>query len=119
MKNGSGNCRRIAAGIRKWVMASLLVAGLPAWAWDGAPSGKITSIDVTAGTNYAFRVYLNGGAVALCTNGTSFAYLNEADSNYKVYVASLLMAKAQNSTVTLFVNTEGGFCHIGYIGVGT
>jgi tartrate dehydratase alpha subunit/fumarate hydratase class I-like protein len=99
-------------------MASLFVAVLPAWAWDGAPTGKITSIDVTAGTNYAFRVYLNGGGSALCTNGTSFAYLNEADSNYKVYVAALLMAKAQGSTVTLFVMTEGGMCHIGYIGVG-
>jgi len=109
--------RWAAAAVRR-AMVLLCAASVPAWAWDGAPSGKITSIDVTAGTNYAFRVYLNGGGIALCTNGTGFAYLNEADSNYKVYVASLLMAKAQGSTVTLFVTTEGGMCHIGYIGVG-
>jgi hypothetical protein len=101
------------------LVVSLGAVSMPAAAWDGVQSGKITAIEVTAGTNYAFRVYLNGGGAALCTNGNGFAYLNEADSNYKVYVASLLMAKAQASTVTLFLVSEGGFCHIAHMGVGS
>ena len=118
-KKKPGSCGRIAAQAPRWVMASLLVAVLPAWAWDGAPTGKIVSVEVTAGTNYAFRVWLSNGGQALCTGGTAFAYLNEADSNYKVYVATLLMAKAQGSSVTLFMMNEGGFCHIGHMVVGS
>lgn len=109
--------KRLQALFPVALVVSLCAASMPAAAWDNAPSGKITAIEVTAGTNYAFRVYLNGGGTALCPNGTSFAYLNEADSNYKVYVASLLMAKAQGSTVTLFLINEGGFCHIGHLAV--
>lgn len=92
---------------------------MPAYALDATPSGKITTIEVAAATNYAFRVYLNGAAAALCPSGSGFAYLNEADSNYKVYVASLLMAKAQGSAVTLVVSNEGGFCHIVQMAVGS
>jgi hypothetical protein len=88
---------------------------LPASAWDGSATGKISSIEVTAGTNYGFRIFLNGAQQALCTGGTSFAFLFESDSNYKVYVASLLLAKAQGSTVTIFSMNEGGFCHIGHV----
>jgi len=90
-------------------------AALPASAWDGTATGKISSVEVTAGPNYGFRVFLNGGQQALCTGGTSFAFLFETDSNYKVYVASLLLAKAQGSTVTVFSTNEGGFCHIGHV----
>lgn len=51
----------------------------------------------------------------MCTGGSDWAYLNETDSNYKVYVAALLLAKAQNTSVTVFSNLEYGQCHIGYI----
>lgn len=90
-------------------------AALPASAWDGLATGKISSIEVTAGTNYGFRIFLIGAQQAFCMGGTSFAFLFESDSNYKVYVASLLLAKAQGSTVTIFSMNEAGFCHIGHV----
>jgi hypothetical protein len=101
------------------LVVSLGAMSIPAAAVDGTPSGKITTIEVAAATNYAFRVYLNGGGTVLCPSGSGFAYLNEADSNYKVYVASLLMAKAQGSTVTLILTNEGGFCHIVQMAIGS
>jgi hypothetical protein len=89
---------------------------VPANAWDGSASGKISRIDVTDASNYGMRVYLTGVS-HMCTGGADWAYLNESDSNYKVYVAALMMAKAQGSTVIIDSNLQGSYCHIGYIAV--
>ncbi|WP_157597894.1 MULTISPECIES: hypothetical protein [unclassified Rhizobacter] len=99
-------------------IALLLAATLssPVGAWDGLASGKVTSIDVTGGSNYGFRVVLDGGT-QMCAGGTTWAFLNETDSNYKTYVAALMVAKVQGTSVRLFTTTEGGFCHIGYISI--
>jgi|EndMetStandDraft_4_1072995.scaffolds.fasta_scaffold272071_2 hypothetical protein len=101
-----------------WSIALLLATtlSLPVRAWDGNASGKVTSIDITGGSNYGFRVVLDGGT-QICTGGTTWAFLNEADSNYKTYVAALLVAKVQGVNVRLFTTTEGGFCHIGYVSI--
>jgi len=111
--------KKLQALLSGALVVSLCAASMPAAAVDSTPSGKITTIEVAAATNYAFRVYLNGGGTALCPSGSGFAYLNEADSNYKVYVASLLMAKVQGSTVTLVLANESGFCHIVQMAVGS
>ncbi len=92
-------------------------ASLPAAAWDGAPSGMITAFDVTGGQNYGFRVYLAGVSDYCGATPYNWPYLNEADSNYKTYVAALMMAKATGSPVTLYLTREGGGCKIGYISV--
>lgn len=115
--------KNIARATRGRLLRSLFVplfasaAALPAFAWDGTPSGKVSTIEVTAGSNYGFRVWLDAGQQALCNGGTAFAFLNETDSNYKVYVASLLMAKAQGSAVTVYLTNVNGFCHIGHLAV--
>jgi len=89
-------------------------------AWDGHVSGKIARVDVTSGNNYGFRVILSGSP-KLCGNEHAWAYINESDSNYAVYVSVLLAAKAASQTVTLYVTRKGGaangYCHIGYIAV--
>lgn len=92
-----------------------------AFAWDGTPEGKIAAIDVTAGGNYGFRVYLQGYP-SLCTKqadgqpGDTWAYINETDSNYKTYVSVLLAAKTAGTRVKLHTtNTTGSRCKIGYI----
>lgn len=55
----------------------------------------------------------------MCGAGAKWAFLNEADSNYKVYVAALLMAKAQGSTVTVYsTNVDGAYCRIGHVAIG-
>ena len=83
-------------------------------AWDGETGGQIQQIDVTEGPNYGFRVTLQG-LPPLCSQGTYWAYINDTDSNYKVYVAVLLAAKASNSTVTLYTYNGGAGCRIGYM----
>lgn len=89
-------------------------------AWDGMTTGHIRTIDVTGGNNYGFRVSLEGGPL-LCGNSHTWAYINEADSNYQTYVAVLLAAKAAKQSVTLYTNRQNnasdGYCHIGYISV--
>lgn len=84
-------------------------------AWDGVVTGKIVTIDVTNAGNFAFRVYLQGNP-AICSTHT-WAYLDDTNANYKVYVSALLMAKATGSNVTLYTNIDSGygFCRIGYI----
>lgn len=100
------------------LVSALLFASSPVLAWDGAVSGKILNIEVTHGGNYAVRVWLQDSPI-MCGAGAKWAYLNEADSNYKVYVAAIMMAKAQGSTVTVYSNNvAGGFCQIGHLVVG-
>jgi hypothetical protein len=59
---------------------------------------------VTPG-NYDFRVYFATGEV-IC-NGVIWAYLNTADANYSALAASILMAKAVGSPVTLYFDQVG------------
>src|SRR5712691_11455385 len=110
------NCLRsliLSAGLG----VSTFFCALPAFAWDGVTAGKIAQIDVTGGSNYGFRVTLVG-MPPLCTGGASWAFLNETDSNYKVYVATLLAAKSADRQLTLYTtNAAGGYCQIGYITV--
>lgn len=83
-------------------------------AWDGTYTATISKISVTGGSNYGFRVYLSG-VPSMCTNGPDWAYLLDTDSNYKTYVATILLAKAQGTTISINSTYDGQFCHIGYI----
>lgn len=96
------------------IFSASLLASPAALAWDGVQVGSITRIDVTAGNNFGIRIML-GGVASMCSGGASWAYLNESDSNYKTYVAMLMLAKAQASKVTIFTTLESGYCHAGYI----
>lgn len=108
---------RIRTGLRIMTLSALMMVGMkPALAWDGVAQGTVYAVEVTGGANYGFRVFVSG-VTNMCGNGSSWAYLNEADSNYKTYVAVIMMAKAQGSPVTLYTNVENGYCHIGYISV--
>lgn len=101
----------------KLSMFAVLVLTLPAKAWDGAVAGRILATHVTAGTNFGFRIELEGTPV-MCTGGSAWAYLNDNDSNYKTFVSVLLLAKIQNVPVLVYSNFEYGQCHIGYISAG-
>jgi hypothetical protein len=98
------------------LLIALLVLSPGARAWDGAVSGTIFQLDGTSSGNYAFRVYLTGGP-SLCGPGSpSWAYLNDAEGNYKVNVALLLLTKARGATVTLYSTKDAsGYCQIGYL----
>jgi hypothetical protein len=71
--------------------ALLLTATTPALAWDGAVTGKIAQLDVSAaGENYGFRVTLVG-TPTMCTGGAGWVtvYTTKDANNYCVigYVA--------------------------------
>lgn len=103
-------CAALAIVSGTWWVPSTAVA------WDGNPIGTITALDVTGGSNYGLRISL-AGVQSMCTGGPGWAYLNDTDSNYKVYAAALMLAKAQNARVVVYSNLEGSYCHIGYISV--
>lgn len=99
------------------ILAALsLLGAAPAFAWDGTVTGTAGQVDISYGGNLDFRIYLTSGAL-MCTGGQAFAYVNEADANYKGFVAALLQASALGKTVTIFSTTVGGWCHIGYVSV--
>src|ERR1043165_8456819 len=109
----------VAAGRKARITGLLLLSifgSIPAFAWDGIVSGTVLGFDVTAGNNFGFRVYLNG-VTSMCGNSINWAYLNEGDSNYKSYVAAVMMAKAQGSSVFIYTTQVNGYCQIGHLGV--
>lgn len=89
-----------------------------AWGWEGAVHGQIGSFDVAPGNNYGVRIILKT-AVPMCGSTSTWAYVNEADSNYKVFSGALLAAKLSGASVTIYSTRDAdtGFCHIGYISV--
>lgn len=88
-----------------------------ALAWDGVVNGTIRELHVTGGNNYGVRVVLHGVEKPCTGAGAPWAYLNESDSNYKVYVAMLMMAKAKDSEILVHSNLVDGHCRIGYLTV--
>jgi hypothetical protein len=96
------------------LLALLVLTHLQANAWDGAVTGTIGAIEVTAGNNQAIRVYLTGVG-AHCSGGAGWGFLNETDSNYKTYVAVLLFAKSLNKQVVLYTTNVGIYCNIGHM----
>lgn len=118
---------------KAFLAISIFAAGLvapatsSAYDWPGIETGTIGQIHVSPGDNYGFRVYFTDGrkmcrpVAGRTTDGAAnWAFLNDTDSNYKVYVAMLMMAKATGSTVTIYTNnepygTDGTMCRIGYV----
>ncbi|MGD1954577.1 MAG: hypothetical protein ACFBZ9_04940 [Sphingomonadales bacterium] len=86
------------------------------YAWDGAPSGTITDIQVTGATNFAFRVTLNSSSTSYCGSGTQWAYVNKSHDNYEVFVSILTSAFMAAKPVTLYVTKDGtNNCALGHI----
>lgn len=102
------------------ILISFIMLSTAANSWDGSMSGRIGTVEVTGGGNYDFRVWISGSP-ELCGNDNKWAYINESDSNYSVYVSTLLAAKAAQQRVTIYTNRKdgdvNGYCHIGHIQV--
>lgn len=85
--------------------------------WQGHASGRIHTIEVTHISNYPFRVWLVGSP-PLCNAGHQWAYLDGSGTNYKVFVATLLAAKARGASVSLYsLHDASGqnYCRIEHI----
>ena len=79
------------------------------YAWDGVATGAIRGFEITQGGNFAFRVILDS-AGEMCGPGSvaGWAFINEADSNYKVYVANFMMARTLSKPVTIYMSRVSG-----------
>lgn len=73
-------------------------------------SGKIESLYFSAKGNYPVRVVLKDVTDPCGNGGSSFAFFDDEgtnadgiDSNYNIFVAALMLAKAQNSTISMLV----------------
>ncbi|MEZ0390589.1 MAG: hypothetical protein ACAH59_00110 [Pseudobdellovibrionaceae bacterium] len=96
-----------------FMMAALVSAS--SFAWDGTNAGKkISTVELTT-SSYNFRIRLEGNPT-LCGTTATWAYMNEADVNYKSVVAAALSAKALNQTINLYTTKDAttGYCKIGY-----
>lgn len=86
--------------------------------WNGATSGRIRAVEVTHINNFPFRVMLEGEPV-LCTAGHRWAYVDGNGSNYKVFVATpLLAAKARGVPVYLYTLHDASgqsYCRIEHV----
>lgn len=104
------------------IRKALAVAGaclvfVNAQAWDGATSGVPGGLEVTGAGNFGFRVYL-ASPVSMCgPSSPNWAYIEPTDSNYSTYVAVILSAKAQGTSVQIYtIRDARGYCHIGHLG---
>jgi len=85
-------------------------------------SGTIQEMYFSGEANFAVRVYLNGVTDPCGNGGSGFAFINADASNYKVYVAALLAAKASGNSVTLTVTPyayANSFCQLIEFSVGS
>ena len=109
--------------MNKLLIILMLAVSASALSWDGHPSGKISSLQVTGDHNMGFRVSmndLNGNVLKLCGDNHNFAYLKRSDSNFDVYVSLLMAAKFSQANVTIYSNydeTSTNYCRIGHVTV--
>ncbi|HEY0684629.1 MAG TPA: hypothetical protein VGD45_20000 [Steroidobacter sp.] len=101
---------------RTALVAALLSCSFTASAWDGVNDGVPGLIEVTNANNYGVRVHL-ANPVSMCgPNSHSFVYFEPTDDNYKSYMATILVAKAQGTQVRLFALADGnGYCKLGHL----
>jgi len=89
----------------------LLLASTSAFADGWTADFNITNIYVANQNNFQYRIY-GMPAVASCTNGTNWAYINDSDNGSTGYYSTLLMAYSAGKQVRLNLVTVNGFCHI-------
>lgn len=108
------------SALRKVARSMLIpLAGATASAFSGGgwaltyPSGTIQSLFFSGDENFAVRVVLSGVADPCGENNGAFSYINASASNYKAYVAGLILAKAQGSRVVLTVRPgNANYCQL-------
>lgn len=101
----------------KTAAAGLLAASLvssPAFAWDGTITGKISAIETAGGSNYGFRVTIDG-TPACGTGSQTWVYMNTSYDNYQATASVLISSWVAGKTVTIFTNRIGTGCEIGFV----
>lgn len=104
------------------VFFSLLLSSISANAWDGVTTGKIVRMESVGGAsngeNFDLRVTLSQGTPPCPGNPAApvdWSYINTNNYNYAGVFATLMLAYSKGKNVTIYSNTVGGFCHIGWV----
>ena len=99
--------------VRKLLLLGLLCVSAQANAnqfWT--PDFTISSLHVSSGENYHYRVY-GMPATTACLGASSMAFLNESFSGAKGQIAALLMAYTAGKSIRLFVEPDANsYCKI-------
>lgn len=84
------------------IFACALLIGGAASATETISAFKINKVFVSNAENFHFRVY-GMPAMSFCPDGSTWAYINEADSGAKGKISTLLSAYAAGKDVVLYV----------------
>jgi hypothetical protein len=71
----------------------------------------VTNLYVSGQNNFQYRVY-GMPAVSSCTNGPTWAYINDSDPGSQGFYAAILSAYDLGKVIRLNIQTVNGFCHI-------
>ncbi len=96
---------------RIMVYAILLMISKAALADGWTPAFTITGVYVAGLNNFQYRVY-GVPTQASCTNGPTWAYVNDSDGGSAGQYAAILSAYAEGKSISLNVVTVNGYCHI-------
>lgn len=107
---------RIAPMVRKALFCVLALTAGWSHAWDGIAVGQISEVNITVGGNAGLRISL-AGVNSMCAGGPNWAYLNDTDSNYRLYAAAFLAAQAGGRQIVVYSSSVNGFCAIGFLTV--
>jgi hypothetical protein len=98
----------------RWIFLTLFFsatsAAQAATAWTG--SFVITQLYISGAENFHVRVS-GFGYISACSNGPTWAYINQSQSGSKEYIAALMIAYASGKPVNLFWQPDAnGYCQI-------
>jgi len=94
-----------------WLMAAAIFLAQTAWADGWTSDFTITNLYIAGQNNFQYRVY-GMPAVSSCTNGPTWAYLNDSDPGSAGFYAAMLGAYYSGKVIRVNVQTVNGFCHI-------
>jgi len=97
--------------LKSWLMAGAVLLAQNAWADGWTTDFTITNLYIAGQNNFQYRVY-GMPAVSTCTNGPTWAYLNDSDPGSAGFYAAMLGAYYSGKVIRVNVATVNGFCHI-------
>lgn len=106
---------RLKSALRLGAIGVLgILAGGPAYAWDGIIRAPIVGVEPSGS---GMVVYFQGFPV-VCSSGARRGYLPTSIPNYETMVSVVLTAMATKTPAYVYSNSAGGDCYIGVITAG-
>jgi hypothetical protein len=99
-------------GIRGLLIAALFTMSAAAQAVGYTGPFVINQLYISGAENYHLRVS-GFPAISACSNGPTWAYVNQSQSGSKTYIAALMTAYAMGKTVNIVWQPDtSGYCQV-------